>query len=389
MKTKILYISNTRLPSEKANSYQTMQMCNSFSKIFDEVELWTGKSHNTKELESIKDVFGFYNIKETFKIRKFFQFDSKILFIINEFIWANLKNVIFSLHVCFRLIKYKNSTSTILYSRDWSFLFVYLFFKKIGFVNNKIFYESHKFYKFLSKSLTRVDGVIVINNYLYSLHKNSVNNKLFLAHDGVNLEEYKHFSEYTFEPRKSKLKILYTGSLFLWKGVNTLVDSLDYLPKGAELIFIGGSGQYLKNFKRYVKESGHSNRIKIVPHIPKKELLKFVDMADIFILPNSAKDKMSLFSSPIKLFEYMASKRPIVASRLPSIEEILIDKKNAFLFDPDNAQDLAKKINLAISSDCTFLVNNAFKDVKAYTWDIRAEGIAKFIKRSCHPIRLL
>ena len=80
MKTKLIYISNTRLPSEKANSYQTMQMCNSFSKVYDGVELWTGKSNNTKELKLIKNVYGFYNIQETFKIRKFFQFDSKILF---------------------------------------------------------------------------------------------------------------------------------------------------------------------------------------------------------------------------------------------------------------------------------------------------------------------
>ena len=182
MKTKLIYISNTRLPSEKANSYQTMQMCNSFSKVYDEVELWTGKSNNTKELKLIKNVYGFYNIQETFKIRKFFQFDSKILFAINEFIWANLKNVIFSFNVCFRLIKYRNSNSIILYSRDWCFLLVYLFFKKIKLVNNKIFYESHKFYSILSKPLAEIDGVIVINNYLYLLHKDALllHNELLL-----------------------------------------------------------------------------------------------------------------------------------------------------------------------------------------------------------------
>ena len=57
MKTKCIYITNTRLPSEKANSYQSMQMCSSFSKMFDEVELWTGKARNTRELSEIQDVF--------------------------------------------------------------------------------------------------------------------------------------------------------------------------------------------------------------------------------------------------------------------------------------------------------------------------------------------
>ena len=66
---KLIYITNTRIPSEKANSYQSMQMCSSFSKIFDEVELWTGKARNTKELETINDVYGYYSIKETFLIK--------------------------------------------------------------------------------------------------------------------------------------------------------------------------------------------------------------------------------------------------------------------------------------------------------------------------------
>jgi len=389
MKTKLIYISNTRLPSEKANSYQTIQMCNSFSKIFDEVELWTGKSRNTKELESIKDVYGFYNIKKTFKIRNFFQFDSKILFSLNEFIWANLKNVIFSINVCFHLISHKNSTKTIFYSRDWAFLFIYFFFKKIGLVNNKIFYESHKFYTFLSKPATKLDGIIVINNYLFNLYKDLIDEKLFLAHDGVNLEEYKYFSDYVFEPRKSNIKIFYTGSLFLWKGVNTLVDAVEYLPEDVEVIFIGGSGEYLMNFKKYVEESGNSNRIKIFPHMPKRDLLELVNLADIFILPNSAKDRMSLFTSPIKLFEYMASKRPIVASRISSIEEILKDNSNAILFDPDNAEDLANKIKLVIATDCTFIVDNAFEDVKNHSWDKRAEEIAEFMNKSYLTIKQL
>ena len=68
---KLIYITNTRIPSEKANSYQSMQMCSSFSIFFDKVELWTGKARNTKELSEIKDVFKYYNVKETFYIKRF------------------------------------------------------------------------------------------------------------------------------------------------------------------------------------------------------------------------------------------------------------------------------------------------------------------------------
>ena len=119
---KLIYITNTRLPSEKANSYQSMQMCSSFSKIFDEVELWTGKARNTKELSKIKDVFEYYNIETTFSIRNFFQFDSRILVNLSEFLWANLKGFVFSVNVCLHLIKYRKSQEIFIYTRIY-FLF--------------------------------------------------------------------------------------------------------------------------------------------------------------------------------------------------------------------------------------------------------------------------
>jgi glycosyltransferase involved in cell wall biosynthesis len=380
MKSKFIYISNTRLPSEKANSYQTIQMCNSFSKVYDNVELWTGKSRNTKELDAVKDVYKFYNVKKTFEIKKFFQIDSKVLFKINEFLWANFRNLIFSLNICIHLIKFKNSKNITLYTREWFFIFVFLFFKKIGLVNNKLFYESHKFYKFLPKILAKIDGVIVINEYLYSLHKNFGIKNLFLAHDGVNIDEYGAISRYSFNPKKEIFKVVYTGSLFLWKGVNTLVNSLQFLPQNIELIIIGGSGQYLANFKKYVSESGFSDRIKVVPHVPKGKLFQFIEIADVLVLPNSAKDKMSLYTSPIKLFEYMASKRPIVASNIPSIAEVLSDQKNALFFKPDDHKDLAVQIYKTINGDYGEMVQQALKDSHKYTWDKRAKDISRVMK---------
>jgi len=376
---KLIYITNTRLPSEKANSYQSMQMCYSFSKVFNEVELWTGKARNTKELEKVKDVFKYYNVEKTFFIRKFFQFDSKFLFNINEFTWANLRDFIFSINACLSLIKYKNSPETVVYTRVWYILYVFLFFKKVGLVNNKIFFESHKFSEFLLKPLSKIDGVVVINHYLNSLYEEQNIKNLFVAHDGVNIDEYKHISKYKFIPNKEEYTIVYTGSLFSWKGVNTLVDSLQYLSGNIKLICIGGSGQYLTDFKDYVQSNPEFERVTIIPHVPKIELMNYIEQADVLVLPNSAKDKMSLYTSPIKMFEYMASNRPIVASSIPSIKEVLSDMDNAILCAPDNPLNLANKIQYALDNDCTLITKKALANVQEYAWDKRANNIAKFM----------
>jgi glycosyltransferase involved in cell wall biosynthesis len=376
---KLIYITNTRLPSEKANSYQSMQMCYSFSKVFDEVELWTGRARNIEEFNNIKNVFDYYNIKATFSIKRFFQFDSVVLGHLNEFIWANLRGVVYSINACLHLIKYKNYPEVIVYTRVWHVLFVYMLFKKIGLVNNQIFYESHKFSKPIVKILSKIDGLIVINRYLNTLYKEHDIKQVFTAHDGVNIEEYADISKYKFTPNKKEYIILYTGSLFSWKGVNTLVDCIKYLPKNFNLVCVGGSGKYLSDFKSYVDKTSESNRIKVIAHVSKKALLEYTESADVLVLPNSAKDKMSLYTSPIKLFEYMASNRPIVASNLSSITEIL-SNKNSFLFEPDNAKDLAENIQKAISLDCSKFVSQACKDVESCTWEKRAYNIKGFIQ---------
>jgi glycosyltransferase involved in cell wall biosynthesis len=277
------------------------------------------------------------------------------------------------------LIKYRKKPNVYIYTRVWYVLYVFLFFKKIGLTKNKIFFESHKFSKFLLKPLSKIDGLVVINNYLGSLYKEQNIKNFFVAHDGVNIDEYEYINNYKFTPNKEEYTVVYTGSLFSWKGVNTLVDSLKYLPENIKLVCIGGSGQYLADFKGYVQSNSEFERITIIPHVPKIELMNYIEQADVLVLPNSAKDKMSLYTSPIKMFEYMASNRPVVASSLPSIKEVLVDMDNAILFEPDSPLDLANKIQYVLDNDCTLITKKALVDVQEYAWDKRANNIAKFM----------
>ena len=198
---------------------------------------------------------------------------------------------------------------------------------------------------------------------------------ILLAHDGVKIGEYRNIKP---NVKEEIANVVYIGNLFEWKGVYTLADSLKYLGKNIRLIIVGGSIDTLPSFKRYVIDNNIKN-IEIVGFVKQHKTIEFIEKADVLILPNSARDKMSYYTSPIKLFEYMASKRPIVASRLPSIEEILEDEKNAVLFEPDNPVDLAKKIKWVINNNCDDIVSQAYNDVQEYTWDKRAEKIMGLI----------
>jgi len=84
--------------------------------------------------------------------------------------------------------------------------------------------------------------------------------------------------------------------------------------------------------------------------------------------------------SPLKMFEYMASKRPIIASGLPSIREIL-NENNAVLVRPGDYKDLADGIEKVIINKelSGRLAEQAFKDAQEYSWEKRAERILDFI----------
>ena len=84
----------------------------------------------------------------------------------------------------------------------------------------------------------------------------------------------------------------------------------------------------------------------------------------------------------MKLFEYMASGRPIVASNIPSIAEIL-NKDNAILVDPDNPEELASGIkqHLVNSDLAEKIAKQAYQDGRQYTWEERAKRISDFIFR--------
>jgi len=374
LQNNLIYISNTRIPSEKANSYQSMVMCEAFSQNFKKVEFWYPKRKNTSQMDNIDNPFDFYNLCKSFFLKKIFTLDLHLISTIFPKVWFFILNMTFALNYSFKLRKY--SQNTIVLTRDTIGLSILSFAKSMGFIKQKIYFEAHIYSPKISHFAKKVNGLIVINHYLKNLYEQDNVKNILVVHDGVKLEEYINIKPKNTTEVK---KIVYIGNLFEWKGVYTLVDSLKYLDNSIRLVIVGGSADTLPSFSKYIQEHKIEN-IELVGFVKKIKTIKYIENADVLVLPNSAKDKMSYYTSPLKLFEYMASKRPIVASKLPSIEEVLEDKKNAVLFTPDDPKDLADKINWVLTNSCENIVQNAFHDVHEYTWLNRANKIVRWIK---------
>lgn len=371
---KILYISNQRLPTEKAYGIQIAKMCEALSITGHEVTLLIP----SREDPIGETIFNYYGVKNNFTVRKIsapdFYFPGKL-----DKIAVNLKSFISAWILCRYARKYK---AEIMYSRDeWP---AYL----MSFFANKIVFEAHNYSEsrnfFYRRFLNKKIKIVTISQSLKNkfLEFGFGDNDILVAHDSVDLEEFKT----TFSKEEARVKyhlptdgyiVMYSGHLFPWKGANLLATIASRVPE-AIFVFVGGTAFDLEVFRR---KFSHIPNIIILGHKPHKEIPSILKAADILVLPNSAKEKISSFTSPLKLFEYMASEKPIIASDLLSIREV-VNEESALLAIPDDAESLAGAIRKIIGNPD--LANNlsasAFRKVQEFTWQKRTEAIIGFIK---------
>ncbi len=369
-KMTLIYIANARIPTEKAHGIQIMQMCRTFANSKFDVELVIPKRFNYIKT----DPFQYYGIKRSFEIKKLPCLDLIVLdkYIGHLGLWVESFTYFISL---FFYLLFKNPS--LIYTRNVLLL-------PLTFLKKNVFFEAHTFprnYSLYSPFFKRLKGIVVITQKLKDLfvQKGISPDKILVASDGVDLEKF-NIKETKEECRKKlnlpldKKIVLYTGHLYQWKGVQTLVAASEYLPANVEVYFVGGTTKDIRDFRLQTLNL----KLKIVGHKPYSEIPCWLRASDVLVLPNSAKEEISKsWTSPLKLFEYMAAKKPIISSDLPSLREVL-NKGNAILVKPDSPEELAEGIKKALENPglANKISEQAFLDVKQYTWDNRVKKIS-------------
>ena len=202
--------------------------------------------------------------------------------------------------------------------------------------------------------------------------------RLAVVPDGTRISSVAHHSV-----AGSTVTVGYAGHLYPWKGVDVLVEALARVPDVRGLI-IGGHEKEpdLERVRALAARLGVSDRIEFAGQIAPAAVAARLQEADILTLPNPASAISSHATSPLKLFEYMAAGRAIVASNLPSIGEVLVDDVNAVLVTPGDAEALAAGISrLAADPAERQRLGSAARDgVAEYSWDRRAERLEALFK---------
>lgn len=144
------------------------------------------------------------------------------------------------------------------------------------------------------------------------------------------------------------------------------------------VVFVGGTIGDVSKFTSFVNNEGLKN-IRVEGFQPHEKMPQYLAMADVLVLPTSGQYHIGKYeSSPLKLFEYMASGKPIVASRLPAVCDI-VDESHVHFVDPDKAQELGKAI-LEVLESGSGKTQAAYNRVKSQSWENRAKDIIHFIQ---------
>jgi len=169
--------------------------------------------------------------------------------------------------------------------------------------------------------------------------------------------------------------VAYAGHLYAWKGVDLLLSALAVTPAARGLI-IGGHHKEpdLGRLQALAASLGIGNRVTFTGLVEPARVAELLRRADILALPNPASAISTRFTSPLKLFEYMAAGRPIVASDLPAIREVLHDGVDALLVAPGDPAAIAAAIERLRSDPAlaSKLAAAARAAVPEYSWDRRA-----------------
>jgi glycosyltransferase involved in cell wall biosynthesis len=356
---RIIYIANIRMPTERAHGIQIVKTCEALKKAGADIELVVPDRHTPIH----ENVTQYYGLKESFPVIRVPVFDTVW--------WGVVGFALETVSFAWSVFRYLHGKPGVVYGRDeW----VLALLRICGTQN--IVWESHTgAWNMAARFLARRIKIVTISEGLKDFYVSNgvAPESITVAHDGVDLAQFEHVESMS-EVRKrlgisEDTKVaLYIGALGGWKGTDTLFAASELLPADMTIAVITGADTRALKMQY--------PRVQFLGAEPYAKIANNQAAADALILPTSTRDSIGArFTSPLKLFTYMASGIPIIASDVSSTREVL-PREAAYWFTADDAESCARAIQEALEdAQSKERARVAKSAVQGYTWDTRARNI--------------
>ena len=169
----------------------------------------------------------------------------------------------------------------------------------------------------------------------------------------------------------------FVGILRPWHGIDILVDAFkiicDRLP-GCKLLLVG-DGPIQGKIEAQVEKLGLKAMVTVTGRIPHARVADYVALFDMAVSP-----KATFYASPMKIIEYMAQQKAVIAPDMPNIRDLICNHATGLLFKPDSVNALVEALLILIrdKSKKEHLGNGALNAVKKrLNWIANAEAVLK------------
>lgn len=376
---KIFYIASVRIPNEKASGLAIMRQCEAFAHIGHDVTLvCPHRKNHIKE-----NPFIYYGIDKIFDLCTIKSIDLVDWFGVVGFYITRLSQMLGS----FILLWKRIGSIDVIYARDpWMLILPILFWGK----RKRIIWEAHQVQKgvFINFVARNVELLVCISSGLVKQYaKVRGEKRTIMEPSGVNIEQFENLPLVS-ELRRSfgllldKKIIAYIGKYKTMgeeKGIDELIEafaSVHATHPETHLLIVGLEENEMQLVAHTCSECSISNGAFTLLPLVQKDFALYVHSADILVMNYPDVEHYRNFMSPTKLFAYMASKKVIVASDLPSVRDVAGDN-SIFYSIPSDIDSLIRTLNLVCENSDTLQEKSktAFERVKTFEWISRAKRI--------------
>ncbi len=381
---RLIHISMGNLPSRRANSIQTMRMAESFSRIVTDFRLLT-QTHWAHFLLPKFDHERWYAVRDPFPIVRFGSWRAPLRGINQQSCARGFVR---------RPVRYAQREQADL-------VFTRLTKAACRAVKMGLWTVCEQHEPPTKRSFRHIAaccreeafvGLVTITQGLAAQFRDvgMPPEKILVCPDAVDLPAFGNLPDRNTARRRLELDtgrflVVYSGHLYEKKGVFTLIQAAQELPD-MDFLFLGG---FESDISKCKAAADGARNIHFPGFVSYGDVPMYLAAADACVLPNSARHAQSAVTSPLKLFEYMAAERPIIASDLPVFSGHLANDRNCRLFTPDDPTSLAEQLRFVAGNheQAAGLACQARIDVIPHTWDNRAAKILEFCQARCEPLR--
>jgi glycosyltransferase involved in cell wall biosynthesis len=373
----IAYVANVRLPTEKAHGLQIMSMCRAFARNGHKVRLVVPKRKNIHD----ESPWNFYGFREEFEIVQvpIYDFISHDRVLGRLALWLNTLQFMVAARRAVRRFK-----PDVVYAREaW-----------YGSLAPEVphVFEAHDFTARVTplhhRWWKRVARIVTVTNGLKNVFvaHGVPEEKMTVAHDGVDeatfaVRETKAEARAALDLPSDSFLAIYTGHLYDYKGADDLLEAAVSVPQHVKILFVGGRPNDLARLKARAAELRTTN-VLFAGQVPHAKIPTYLRAADVAVLPTRGADRhASEFLSPLKLFEYLAAGKALVATDLPSAREVLSDMTALFV-PPSDPAALAQALSMLAESPARVasLEKESLRLAATHTWTHRAESVLEGLK---------